>query len=105
MQILKILSNDFNAISPNNSAQNLATALATPIAGGIDLLFRQKGIAGPLQRIGVGPRVGCADAGGNDCDLHLHLCGYLRRALRRERFSLGLRSLSLLRSSAVVHVP
>src|SRR6185503_14342491 len=88
----------------HQSSQRLATTLATPVTSGADLLVCQARVVGSLQRLGSRHRVGSAHAGRDDCDLHIHLRRNLWRTLWRKRFSLGLRTLSVLRSVALDHV-
>jgi hypothetical protein len=51
--------------------QNLATALQNYWHAELILLIREERTGGPLQRLGARYRVGCANAGRNDCDLHV----------------------------------
>src|SRR5688500_6643080 len=71
---------------------------------GTDLHIREARTAGSIQGLGAGYRLGCADARRDDCDLHVYLRGHFWRAFRRERFTLGLRVVSLLRSLTLDHV-
>src|SRR6185503_13573606 len=90
-----------NALDPNSASTHLATTLAIAVARGSDPVVCEKRTVRTLQRIDAGHCVGGADTRGDDCDLHVHLCRHLRRALWRQRFSLGLRALSLLRAAAL----
>src|SRR5919199_643764 len=88
-------------LGTDGAARGVAAAVGAAAALRSDLAAGAADGLGALPRLGVGARVGGADAGRDDRRLHLPLRGHLRRALHARRDALGLRALPLLRAAAV----